>query len=71
MDDAWRRRLTQTAAAPAWIGVAGIVIGPVLALCSLEFLGRREAGWKVAEKLTPIAYVGWSAWLVATGVAVL
>ena len=63
--------LTQTTAAPAWIGVVGIVIGPVLALCSLEFLGGREEGWKVAEKLTPIAYVGWSLWLIATGVAVL
>jgi hypothetical protein len=63
--------LTQTTAAPAWIGVIGIVIGPVLALCSLEFLGGREEGWKVAERLTPIAYVAWSLWLVATGIAVL
>ena len=36
--------LTQTAAAPACIGVLGIVIGPVLALCSFEFLGGREEG---------------------------
>ena len=63
--------LTQTAAAPAWIGVLGIVIGPVLALCSLEFIGGREEGWKVAEKLTPIAYVAWSLWLVGTGVALV
>ena len=46
-------------------------IGPVLALCSLEFLGGRAEGWKLAERLTPIAYVGWSLWLIATGVAVL
>jgi Domain of unknown function (DUF4386) len=63
--------LTQSAAAPAWIGVLGMVIGPVLALCSLEFVGGREDGWKVAEKLTPLAYVAWSLWLVATGVALL
>jgi hypothetical protein len=63
--------LTQTAAAPAWIGVLGIVIGPVLALCAFEFLGGREDGWKLAEKLTPIAYVAWSLWLAATGVALL
>lgn len=63
--------LTQTAAAPAWIGVLGIVIGPVLALCALEFVGGREDGWKVAEKLTPIAYVAWSLWLAATGVVLL
>src|SRR5262249_39969481 len=35
--------LTQTAAAPAWIGFVGIVVGPVLMACSLEFVGR---GWK-------------------------
>jgi hypothetical protein len=33
-----------------WVGVLGIVIGPVLMLCSLEFVGRHEpAGWKLAE----------------------
>ena len=64
--------LTQTAAAPSWVGVAGIVIGPVLMLCSLEFVGGNEpAGWKVAERLTPLAYVAWSLWLIATGVALL
>jgi Domain of unknown function (DUF4386) len=63
--------LTQTAAAPAWIGGVGIIIGPVLALCALEFVGGRADGWKVAEKLTPIAYVAWSLWLAATGVALL
>ena len=64
--------LTQTTAAPSWAGVLGIVIGPVLMLCSLEFVGRHEpAGWKLAERLTPIAYIAWSLWLVATGVALL
>jgi hypothetical protein len=64
--------LTQTAAAPAWIGVAGIVIGPALMLCALEFVGGHEReGWSVAEKLTPVAYVVWSLWLVATGVALM
>src|SRR4051794_34553334 len=38
--------LTQTSAAGAWVGVVGIVIGPVLMLCSLEFVGSHEAaGW--------------------------
>jgi Domain of unknown function (DUF4386) len=64
--------LTQTDAAPAWLAVAGIVVGPVLVTCAFEFVGRHEAGgWKVAERLTPIAYVAWSLWLVATGVALL
>jgi len=41
-------------------------------LCSLEFVGRFEpAGRKPAEQLTPIAYIGWSLWLVATGIALV
>ena len=39
--------LTQTTAAPAWIGVLGIVMGPVLARCGFEFADGREEGWKV------------------------
>jgi Domain of unknown function (DUF4386) len=64
--------LTQTTAAPAFLGVLGIVIGPVLVLCSLEFVGSHEpTGWKLAELVTPFAYIAWSLWLVATGVALL
>jgi hypothetical protein len=62
--------LTQTAAAPGWLGVVGIVIGPALMLCSLEFVGRTE-GWTVAGRLTPPTYGAWSLWLIATGVALL
>jgi hypothetical protein len=39
-------------------------------LCSLEFVGRSE-GWRVAERLTPVAYVAWSLGLIATGVALM
>jgi hypothetical protein len=64
--------LTQGTAAPEWLGAAGIVVGPVLMLCSLEFIGPFEPrGWKLAETLTPIAYVAWSLWLIAVGVALL
>ena len=50
--------LTQTTRRAGWLGVVGIVIGPLLMLCSLEFVGRLRAhGWKLAEQLTPIAYV--------------
>jgi hypothetical protein len=64
--------LTGTAAVPGAIGIAGIAIGPVLMLCSLEFVGGHEpGGWKPAERLTPIAYVAWSLWLIATGIALL
>jgi uncharacterized protein DUF4386 len=64
--------LTQSSAVPGWLGVVGIVIGPVLMVCSLEFVGRHEpTGWKLAERLTPVTYIAWSLWLVATGVALL
>ncbi len=64
--------LTETSVAPHWLGIVGIVIGALLVLCSLEFVGPFEAkGWKVAAALTPITYVAWSLWLVATGVALL
>jgi len=64
--------LTQTMEVPSWLGGVAIVVGAALALCCLEFVGRVEAsGWKVAERLTPIAYVAWSLWLIATGFALL
>jgi hypothetical protein len=30
-----------------------------------------ENGWKLDWAVTPIAYIGWSVWLVAVGVALL
>jgi hypothetical protein len=45
------------------------VIGAVLAVCSLEFVGPFERdGWKVAGAVVPFAYIAWSAWLVALGI---
>ena len=64
--------LIQAANAPWWSGVAGIIIGALLMICSLEFVGGFEqAGWKLAEILTPIAYIAWSLWLIVVGVALL
>jgi len=41
-------------------------------MCSLEFVGGFEPdGWKLTAGLTPIAYVAWSVWLIAVGVALL
>jgi hypothetical protein len=63
---------TQSSVAPAWLGIPGIVIGAVLALCSLEFVGPAERdGWTLAATLTPITYIAWSLWLVADGIALL
>ena len=64
--------LVQSSVVPNWIGVLGIVIGPTLMLCALEFVGSHEpTGWKVAEKLTPVAYIAWSLWLIGVGVALV
>jgi hypothetical protein len=64
--------LTETTVAPHWLGVVGIVVGALLALCSFEFVGPFESsGWKLAAALTPVTYVAWSLWLAATGVALL
>jgi hypothetical protein len=32
---------------------------------------QNRNGWKLAETLTPIAYVLWSVWLVIAGVALI
>jgi hypothetical protein len=64
--------LIETDAAPGWLGVIGVVIGPLFLISSAEFLGRFEPlGWKLAGQLTPVAYVLWSLWLAAIGVAFL
>jgi hypothetical protein len=64
--------LIQATNTPGWLGVAGIVVGGLLMMCSLEFVGAFELeGWKLAATLTPIAYVAWSIWLVAVGVALV
>lgn len=64
--------IVQASNVPAVIGVVGIVTGAALLLCSLEFVGgHEEDGWEVAARLTPIAYVVWSLWLIATGIALL
>jgi hypothetical protein len=55
-----------------WIGVAGIVVGALVALCSFEFVGAfEERGWRLAGAITPAVYVAWSLWLAVTGIALL
>ena len=64
--------ITQTYLLPEWLGLVGMVAGAVLVLCSLEFVGPFErTGWAVAARLTPVAYVLWSLWLVTTGLLLL
>lgn len=64
--------VTQSTVAPSWLGILGIAVGALLALCSLEFVGPFERqGWRLAGTLTPITYIAWSLWLIATGIALL
>jgi Domain of unknown function (DUF4386) len=64
--------LLDSSAVAGWLGVVGIALGPLFLLCSLELVGRDEDhGWRLAEELTPLAYVAWSLWLIAVGVALL
>jgi hypothetical protein len=64
--------LIQGDAVPGLLGVIGVVIGPLFLVSAVEFLGGFEpAGWKLAGQLTPIAYILWSLWLIALGVALL
>jgi hypothetical protein len=64
--------LIDSSAVADWLGVVGVVIGPLFLLCSLEFVGRHEeSGWELAGKLTPVTYIAWSIWLLAVGIALL
>lgn len=57
---------------PAAFGVLGLVLAPLFLVGSMEFVGPNEKeGWKLAGTLIPIAYIGWSLWLLAVGVALL
>jgi hypothetical protein len=61
-----------TAVLPGWLGVIGAVIGVALLIGTLEFVGPNERdGWRVAGVIVPVAYVAWSAWLIALGVFLL
>jgi hypothetical protein len=56
----------------AWLGWPGIIIGLLLVVGSLEFVGRfEEQGWKVAGAIVPISYIAWSLWLIISGLVLL
>ena len=53
-------------------GISGLILGGLLVLCSLEFVGRNEQnGWKLASTITPFVYIAWSLWLVAMGISMM
>jgi hypothetical protein len=54
---------------PAWLAIAGVVIGVALLVGTLEFVGPNEPdGWALAGRIVPIAYIAWSVWLILIGV---
>jgi Domain of unknown function (DUF4386) len=57
---------------PSWLGLVGVPIGVAMVVGALEFVGPNERdGWPLAGIVVPIAYLAWSAWLLALGVALL
>jgi hypothetical protein len=61
-----------TSVLPGWLGVLGVPIGAALLVGTLEFVGpNEERGWPLAGTIVPIAYIAWSLWLVALGIALL
>jgi hypothetical protein len=53
-------------------GIVGLVLAPLFLVSSAEFVGsNEEKGWSFAGTLVPLAYIGWSLWLLALGVALL
>lgn len=57
---------------PIWLAIPGVIVGVAIAIGSLEFVGPNErAGWWLADKVIPIAYIGWSAWLIGIGIFLL
>jgi Domain of unknown function (DUF4386) len=53
-------------------GIIGLLLAPLFVLGSLEFVGPFEPrGWKLAGTLVPLAYIGWSVWLLALGIGLL
>ena len=64
--------MISTAVLPAWLGFIGLPIGVALLIGTLEFVGpNEERGWALAGTIVPIAYIAWSLWLIALGVALL
>ena len=57
---------------PLWLTIPGVVIGAMLVIGALEFVGPFEReGWKIAGFLVPVGYALWSVWLVVIGVHLL
>jgi hypothetical protein len=64
--------MLQSSAFDDWLAWPGIIIGLVLILGSVEFVGRFEQeGWKLAGAIVPVAYIAWSLWLIVAGLVLM
>ena len=64
--------MLQSSEFDGWLAWPGVVIGLLLVVGSLEFVGPfEESGWNVAAMIVPLAYIGWSLWLIVIGVVLL
>jgi len=64
--------ILSTRVLPDWLGIVGVVLGIALLIGTLEFVGPNERdGWSLAGTIVPIAYIAWSLWLIALGIALL
>jgi Domain of unknown function (DUF4386) len=64
--------LIQSDVLPPLLGIIGLVLSPLFLLGSLEFVGSFErSGWSLAGTLIPVAYIGWSIWLLTIGIGLL
>ncbi len=53
-------------------GLAGLMIAPLFVVGAAEFIGPFEPhGWKASGALVPIAYIGWSIWLLTVGIGLI
>ena len=67
-----RRRPHPIRLAGPLLGIVGLLLAPLFVLGSLEFVRTFEPrGWKPAGTLVPLAYIGWSLWLLALGIGLL
>ena len=53
-------------------GITGLLLAPLFVLGFLDCVGPFEPrGWKPAGTLVPLAYIGWSLWLLALALDLL
>lgn len=64
--------MVQSAVIAPVFGIVGVALAPLFLLGALELVGPFEArGLALSGALVPVAYVAWSLWLLAVGIALV